>query len=46
MTCDSNDETNFPHKLILTDRKVLKPCKAFASKSWTTIRLSKLSCLK
>ena len=28
---DSNDETNFPHKLLLTDTKVSKICKAFAN---------------
>ena len=28
---DSKDETNFPHKLLLTDTKVSKICKAFAN---------------
>ena len=28
---DSNDETNFPHKLLLTDTQVSKICKAFAN---------------
>ena len=27
----SNDENNFPHKLLLTNAKVLKLCKAFAN---------------
>ena len=26
---DSNDQTNFPHKLLLTDRKVSRLCKSF-----------------
>ena len=28
----SNDETNFPHKLLLTDRQVPKLSKTFAKK--------------
>ena len=27
----SNDETNFPYKLLLTDTQVSKICKAFAN---------------
>ena len=27
----SNNETNFPHKLLLTDTQVPKICKAFAN---------------
>ena len=27
---DSNDENNFPHKFILTNKQVSKICKAFA----------------
>ena len=38
---DSNDETNFPHKLLLTDRQVSKLCKAFANNSSANIKLSK-----
>ena len=30
---DSNHENNFPHKLLLTNTKVLEPCKAFANNS-------------
>ena len=30
---DSNDENNFPHKLLLTNTQVSKLCKAFANKS-------------
>ena len=33
MISDSNGETNFPHKLLLTDRQVSRLCKAFPSKS-------------
>ena len=36
-----NDETNFPHKLPLTDVQVLRLCKAFASGSSATMELSK-----
>ena len=39
---DSNDETNFPHKLLLvTDRKVSRLFKASANKSSANIKLSK-----
>ena len=27
----SNEDTNFPYRLLLTDRQVLKPRKAFAN---------------
>ena len=36
-----DDETNFPHKL-LTNRQVSNLCKAFADKSSTDIKLSKI----
>ena len=36
-----DDETNFPHKLLLTNRQVENLRKAFASKSSTDIKLSK-----
>ena len=29
--CDSNDETNLPHKLLLTGRQVSKLCQTFAN---------------
>ena len=32
-----NDETNFPHKLLLTNRQVSRICKAFANGSWANI---------
>ena len=38
---DSNDETNFPHKLLLTDTQVLRLHKAFANNSLTNKKLSK-----
>ena len=41
MIGDSNDETNFPHKLLLTDRQVSNIRKAFANHSSTDIKLSK-----
>ena len=41
MIGDSNDETNFPHKLLLTDRQVSNICKAFANHSSIDIKLSK-----
>ena len=37
----SNDETNFPHKLLLTDRQVSSLRKSFANNSSTDIKLSK-----
>ena len=38
---DSNDENNFPHKLLLTNIKVSKLRKAFANNSSANIKLSK-----
>ena len=37
----SDNETNFPHKLLLTNRHVSNPRKAFANHSSADIRLSK-----
>ena len=34
-----DDKTNFPYKLLLTDREVENLCKAFANKSLTDIKL-------
>ena len=34
---NSNDETNFPSKLLLTDTQVSKSCKAFENGSWANI---------
>ena len=36
-----DDETNFPHKILLTNRQVENLPKAFANKSSTGIKLSK-----
>ena len=40
MTANSDDETNFPHKLLLTNR-VLNLRNAFANHTSTDIKLSK-----
>ena len=36
-----NNETNFPHKLLLTDRQVLSLRKSFTNNSSADIKLSK-----
>ena len=41
MIGNSNDETTFPHELLLTNRQVANLHKAFASNSSTGIKLSK-----
>ena len=41
MLGDSNDESNFPHKLLLTDREVANIRKSFANNSSTDIKFSK-----
>ena len=38
---DSNDDNNFPYKLLLTNTQVSKLYKAFASNSSANIKLSK-----
>ena len=38
---ESNDETNFPHKLLLTNTQVSKICKAFANILFANITFSK-----
>ena len=38
---DSNDEINFPHKLLLTDTQVSRLRKAFGNNSSANIKLSK-----
>ena len=37
-----DEETNFPHKLLLTNRRVKNLRKAFANKSSADIKLSKI----
>ena len=41
MIGDSNDKTNFPHELLLTDRQVSSLRKAFANNSSVDIKFSK-----
>ena len=41
MIDDSNDETNFPQKLLLTDRQVLRLRKACTNNSPANIKLPK-----
>ena len=41
MVGDSNDDTNFPHELLLTNRQVANIRKAFANHSSIDIKLSK-----
>ena len=42
MISNSDDDTNFPHKLLLTNRQVANLRKAFANYSSANIRLSKI----
>ena len=41
MVGNSDDETNFPHKSLLTNRQVTNLLKAFANHTSTDIKLSK-----
>ena len=41
VACNSNDENNFSHKLLLTRTPVSKLCKAFANVFSANIKLSK-----
>ena len=41
MIGNSDDETNFPHKLLLTNKQVANLRKAFANHTSTDIKLSK-----
>ena len=43
MIGNSDDETNFPHKLLLSNRQVASLRKTFANKSSTDIKLLKNS---
>ena len=38
---ESNDETNFPHKLLLTNTQVSKTCNAFTNGSSANLKFSK-----
>ena len=46
MIGNSDDEANFPHKLLLTNRQVGNRCKAFANHTSTDIKLSKAQLTK
>ena len=46
MVGNSNDNTNFPHKLLLTDRQVANIRKAFANNLSTDVKFSKNQLLK
>ena len=46
ITGNSNDETSFPHKLVLTNTEVLRFRKAFANNSSANIKLSKTQLYK
>ena len=41
MVGDSNDQTNFPHELLLTDRQVSSIRKAFSNNSSVDIKFTK-----
>ena len=41
MVSNSNDNTNFPHELLLTNRQVANIHKAFSKNASTDIKLSK-----
>ena len=46
MVGNSNDNTNFPHELLLTNRQVANIRKAFTHHSSTDIKLSKIQLSK
>ena len=46
MIGNSDDELNFPHKLLLTNRQVVNLRKAFANHTSTDIKLSKAQLTK
>ena len=46
MIGNSDDEANFPHKLLLTNRQVANLCKVFANLTSTDIKLSKAQLTK
>ena len=41
VACNPNDQSNFPHKLLLTNTQVLRLRKAFVNNSSANIKLSK-----
>ena len=46
MIGNSDNEANFPHKLLLTNRQVANLCKTFANHTSTDIKLSKAQLTK
>ena len=46
MVSNSNDNTNFPHELLLTNKEVANIRKAFAKNTSTDIKLSKIQLSK
>ena len=46
MIGNSDDNTNFPHKLLLANRQAANLCKAFANHTSTDIKLSKAQLTK
>ena len=46
MTGNSDDETIFPQKLLLTNRQVASLCKVFENNSSTDVKLSKTQLFK
>ena len=46
MVGNSNDNTNLPHKLLLTDRQIVNIRKAFANNLSTDVKLSKTQLLE
>ena len=46
MIGNSDNEANFPHKLLLTNRQVPNICKVFANQTSTDIKLSKAQLTK
>ena len=46
MVCNSDDDTNFPHKILLANRRVANLRKAFANYLSTDIKLSKTRLFK
>ena len=46
MVINPNDETNFPHKLLLTNRHILSLRKAFTNHTSVDIKLSKAQLTK
>ena len=46
MICDSNIETNFPHKLLVADTQILRLCEASVNSSSAIIKLSKIQLSK